>query len=87
MENTRKVFNVECILRNVAEKVEHIFVKNLFTHFSLLLRFQIETSHLICTANQLTGFYMKCNTGLKWVNLKCKLNRGMKMKNWVNGKG
>ena len=20
-----------------------------------------------CTANQITGFYMKCNTGLKWV--------------------
>ena len=29
--------------------------------------FHIETSRLICTANQVTGFYMKCNTGLKWV--------------------
>ena len=29
----------------------------------------IETSHLICWAIQMTGFYMKCNTDeLKWVN-------------------
>ena len=27
----------------------------------------IETSHLIYTANQMTGFYMKCNTDLRWV--------------------
>ena len=31
--------------------------------------FHIETSHLICKANQMTGFFMKCNAGLKWVNL------------------
>ena len=29
--------------------------------------FHIEISHLICIANQITGFYMKCSTGLKWV--------------------
>ena len=29
--------------------------------------FPIETSRLICSTNQTTGFYMKCNTGLKWV--------------------
>ena len=28
----------------------------------------IKTSHLFCRAEQLTGFYMECNTGLKWVN-------------------
>ena len=27
--------------------------------------FHIETSHLICSANQMIGFYMKCDTGLK----------------------
>ena len=27
--------------------------------------FHIETSHLICCADQMTGFYMKCKTGLK----------------------
>ena len=29
--------------------------------------FHIEISHLICRAIQITGFSMKCNTGLKWV--------------------
>ena len=29
----------------------------------------METSHLICRANQMTGFYMKCNTERTWVNL------------------
>ena len=33
--------------------------------------FHIETSHLFCSANKMTGFYMKSNTGLKWVNNKC----------------
>ena len=27
--------------------------------------FHIETSRLICIANQMSGFYKKCNTGLK----------------------
>ena len=27
-----------------------------------------ETSHLFRSANQMTGFSMKCNTGLKWVH-------------------
>ena len=29
----------------------------------------METSHLICNANQMTGFYIGCNTGLKCVNI------------------
>ena len=29
--------------------------------------FSRRTSNLICTTNQMTGFYMKCNTGQKWV--------------------
>ena len=28
----------------------------------------MESSHLFCRAKQMTGFYMKRNTGLKWVN-------------------
>ena len=31
--------------------------------------FHIEISHLICQANQMTGFYMKCSTGLIWVRV------------------
>ena len=37
--------------------------------FQLRAAFHIETSHLICNAYQMTGFYMKSITGLKWV--KC----------------
>ena len=36
--------------------------------FQPIVAFHKETSHLICSANQMTGFYMECNTGLKWVN-------------------
>ena len=28
---------------------------------------KLKTSHLTLTANQMTGFSMKCSTGLKWV--------------------
>ena len=37
------------------------------TPFQLNVVFDIETSHLICIANKMTSFYIKCNTGLKWV--------------------
>ena len=37
--------------------------KNL-THLNLTAVFHMETSHLICFTNQVTGFYMKYNTGL-----------------------
>ena len=30
--------------------------------------FHIETSYLFYSAKQMTGFYMKCKSGLKWVN-------------------
>ena len=33
--------------------------------------FHTETSHLFCSANKMTGFYMKSNSGLQWVNNMC----------------
>ena len=30
----------------------------------------METSHLIYSAKQMTGFHMKCNASLNWVNVK-----------------
>ena len=33
--------------------------------FQLNVTFYIETSHLICIANQMTGFYMECNAWMK----------------------
>ena len=48
------------------EKVLHIvFFCRLLNPFQPSVTFHIETSHLICSANLMTGFYMKCNTELK----------------------
>ena len=51
------------------------FVLQLWTEVNLFqptVAFHIETSNLIYTVNQMTGFYMKCNTGLKW-EFQCSL--------------
>ena len=37
--------------------------------FQSTVAFHIETSRLFYRANQMVGFYMKRNTGLKWINL------------------
>ena len=42
-----------------------VFLVNL--PISTSVAFYVETRYFICSANQVTGFYMKCNTGLKWV--------------------
>ena len=47
-----------------------------FNPFLPSVAFHIGTSHLICSVNQISGFYMKYNTGLKWV--KISIN-----KNWI----
>ena len=36
--------------------------------FQPIVAFFIETNNLICNVKQMTGFYMKYNTGLKYVN-------------------
>ena len=38
---------------------------NFLNAFYFSVAFHVETNHLICGANQMTGFYMKCNTELK----------------------
>ena len=37
--------------------------------FQPSVTFHIKTSHLFCRATQMIGFYMQCNTRLKWVKL------------------
>ena len=37
--------------------------------FQPSVAFHIETSYFFCSAKQLTSFFMKCNTGLQWVNV------------------
>lgn len=39
------------------------------THFSPSIAFYMESSHLICIASQISGFYMTSNTGLKWLKV------------------
>ena len=55
---------------------------DLFRHS---VAFHVETSHLICISNQITGFYMKCNAGLKYINVLFLL--GTLNIYFVNGKG
>ena len=35
--------------------------------FQPSVTFHVETRHLIFSANLMTGFYIECNTELKWV--------------------
>ena len=44
--------------------------------FQPSVAFHIETSHLFCKTNakQMSGFYVKRNTGLKWVDLLLAIN-------------
>ena len=51
---------------------------NGLNQFQSSVAFHIETSHLICSANQMNGFYIKCNTWMKWVKWD---NEG---ENWKN---
>ena len=46
------------------------FVMKELTYFQPNVAFHIKTSHLICIANQMTGFYMKYDTSLKCVKKK-----------------
>ena len=38
--------------------------------FQSSVAFNIETSNLFCSAKQMTGFYIKRKTGLKWINVE-----------------
>ena len=47
------------------ESLPYVALINLFQSIAA---FYIETSHLFSSAKQMTCFYMKCNTELKWIN-------------------
>ena len=52
----------------ICEFVLFIWLAN---SFQSCVAFHTETSQLICTANSVTGFYMKVNIKLKWVKVDC----------------
>ena len=41
-----------------------------YNPFQTSIAFRVETSHLVCSENELTGFYIECNTGQKWVEVE-----------------
>ena len=41
--------------------------QNRVNPFQLSVMFHVEASHVFYRAKQMTGFYMKRNTGVKWV--------------------
>ena len=45
-------------------------VRNRLDPFQSSVAFHIDTSHLFCSAKQMTGFCMKHNPGLKLVDLE-----------------
>ena len=55
------------------EDILSIIFQNEFNLFQFSVEFHTKSSHLFCRANQITGFYIKRNTGLKWVNIIAKL--------------
>ena len=46
-----------------------------FNKFQPSIAVHVETSHLICTADLMIGFYMMCSTGLKWVKILRKAKK------------
>ena len=57
-----------CDFLNFAVSHTATFFEHVLTHFIRpVTAFHIETRHLFCSAKQMTGFYMKHNTGLKLV--------------------
>ena len=56
-----------------------MFPNQTFNSFQASVVFQIENSFLICSANQMIGFYTKCNSGLKGVNKPVATNNSIKI--------
>ena len=81
----------KCVMKDGRSHVKLMFkitpdskkgeVGSLFNPFQPSVAFHIETSHLFSSVKQMTGFYIKCNIGLEWVNseivqyhaIECKL--------------
>ena len=67
MEYLFEVVSFLCVF--VVSAGESVMYWMLFNSFLLSVAFHIETSSLICTANQIIGSCMSGNIGLKWVKM------------------
>ena len=54
---------------NLQSRIETIAHCKIFKSFQTSIAFHIETIHLFFGAKKMTDFYIKCNTGLKWVKV------------------
>ena len=71
-------FSIKCFFSKCDQFLwiwSHLLKKSLMENFIFYAvqtgdAFHLETRHSICTANPMTGFYMKRNTWLRWVNTK-----------------
>ena len=57
------------VIKTIKEYQQPVIPGNTYSSNAAL---HIETSYLICFANQMTDFYRKCNTRLTWVKLGIK---------------
>ena len=53
-----------------------------FNSFQSSVAIHVETDHFFCRPKQMTGFYMKCNSGPKWVNNLTLLWRNERVNNF-----
>ena len=77
--STRKSLNKKESMKTVNRVLSKVWCALLLYFCSWLIYlfqssvgFHIEISDLLCCASEITGFYMKCNTGLNCVNLAGK---------------
>ena len=74
----QKTDTVENLQTAASGDHNYLFGTTSFNSLQANIAFHAKNSHLFCTTNQVTGFCMKCNTGLKWV----KGNTGNKQNTW-----
>ena len=64
------MFFISCKWQQITQSIAYTIFPGsyaLINPFQPSVAFHIETSYLICPANQMTGFCMKCNSGLRGV--------------------
>ena len=61
------VLHFEKIYLQELLKTEICLKLHMLNSFQPSVAFQMETSHLVCEAKQVTGFYIKRSTNLKWL--------------------
>ena len=66
--NFRQIFHQNLsFLKDTYFQKKVLFTIEFINPFQPSVVFHIEASHLHCRAKQMTGFYMRCNIRLKWV--------------------